>query len=268
MLILAIIEQKGYIYTIKQGDTLYAIARRFGTTVEAIEQANHLFPPVTDRGLIFPEDVLVVPTSTPSPIMSYVVYPGDGLRGIAASFQTSVDLLAGINNIDNPNLIYIDQLLLVPAFSYEIQSGDTLYRIASRFGTTLEAIEKANSDRPGFQRDVIWPGYHMVIPIPTSTNIFATTPLPGTRIKSGQQVEGYARVFEASVQHQVRDNNNVVVSRERFTTASEGAPAYGFFSSTLPFDRQPTSSSGEVWVYSRSAKDNSIQDLVRIPVTF
>ncbi|GGC99539.1 hypothetical protein GCM10007216_32830 [Thalassobacillus devorans] len=263
-----IIQQKSYMYTIKRGDTLYSIARRFGSTIEAIEQANHLYPPVTDRGLIFPEDVLIVPTGEQPAIMSYVVFPGDGLRGVAASFQTSVELLAGINNINNPNLIYIDQLLLVPAFTYEVETGDTLYRIATRFGTTIEAIEKANSDRPGFQRDIIWPGYHIVIPLPTSTNIFVTTPLPGNKIRGGQRVEGYARVFEASVQHQVRDNNNIVVSRERFTTASEGAPAYGFFSSTLPFDRQPTSSTGEVGVYSRSAKDNSIQDLVRIPITF
>lgn len=263
-----IIQQKSYMYTIKRGDTLYSIARRFGSTVEAIEQANHLYPPVTDRGLIFPEDVLVIPAADQPSIMSYVVYPGDGLRGIAASFQTSVDLLAGINNIANPNLIYIDQLLLVPAFAYEIETGDTLYKIATRFGVTVAEIEAANSDRPGFQRDVIWPGYYLAIPIPTSDNIFVTTPLPGTQIQNGQQLEGFARVFEASVQHQVRDSNNVVVSRERFTTASEGAPAYGFFSSTLPFDRQPTSSTGEVWVFSRSAKDNSIQDLVRTPVTF
>ncbi|MFG6115323.1 LysM peptidoglycan-binding domain-containing protein [Halobacillus sp. MO56] len=263
-----IIQNKSYMYTIKRGDTLYAIARRFGSTVEAIEQSNHLYPPVTDRGLIFPEDVLVVPTAEQNAIMSYVVFPGDDVRGIAASFQASVDLVAGINRLDNPNLIYIDQLLLVPAFTYEIETGDTLYRIARRFGVTVDEIEQANSDRPGFQRDVIWPGFHLVIPIRTSENIFVTNPLPGVKIMNGQQVEGFARAFEATVLHQLRDSNGNVVSDERFTTADEGAPAYGRFTSMLPFDRQPATNSGELWIYTRSAKDNSIQDLVRTPVSF
>ena len=66
----------------------------------------------------------------------------------------------------------------------------------------------------------------------------------------------------------MRDSNGVVVSNERFAMTNEGAPAYGFFSSTVPFDRQPTADSGELWVYSRSAKDGSIQDLVKIKVNF
>ncbi|WP_028784815.1 LysM peptidoglycan-binding domain-containing protein [Thalassobacillus devorans] len=263
-----IINSKSYMYTVKRGDTLYAIARRFGSTVEAIEQANHLYPPVTDRELVFPEDVLVVPTDEQIAIMSYVVFPGDGVRGIAASFQSSVDLVAGINRLDNPNLIYIDQLLLVPAFTYEIESGDTLYRIARRFGMSVEEIEQANSDRPGFQRDVIWAGYNLVIPIPTSENIFVTNPLPGVRIRSGQSVEGFARAFEAAIQHELHDSNGGTVSNERFTITDEGAPAYGYFASTLLFDQQPTSNSGELWIYTRSAQDDSISDLVKTRIYF
>nr|WP_175989634.1 LysM peptidoglycan-binding domain-containing protein [Bacillus sp. Marseille-Q1617] len=262
------IHTKGFVYTVRPGNTLYSIAAQFGSTVTAIERANYLFPPVTDRGLIFPGDVLVVPTSAPSPLMSYIVTAGDTLTAIAQTFDTHVDLLAGINNIENPGLIFVDQRLLVPAFSYKVVSGDTLYSISRRFGISVSDIETANAGRPGFQREVIWPDYHLIIPIPTSRNIFVTRPLPGTAINNGQLVEGYARVFEATVNYQLRDQNGVVVSNERFATANAGAPAYGFFSTALPFDRQPTSDSGELWVYSRSAKDGSIQDLVRIRVYF
>ncbi|MGM0901051.1 MAG: Gmad2 immunoglobulin-like domain-containing protein [Bacillota bacterium] len=58
------------------------------------------------------------------------------------------------------------------------------------------------------------------------------------------------------------------VSNERFTTADAGAPAYGNFSSTIPFDRNPTTTRGELWVYTRSANDGSIQDLIRTRVYF
>ncbi|ARI77863.1 LysM peptidoglycan-binding domain-containing protein [Halobacillus mangrovi] len=262
------IQTKGLIYTVKSGDTLYSIAARYGSTVAAIESANHLFPPVTDRGLIFPDDVLVIPTSTSDPIVSHIVTNGDTLMAIAQTFDTYVDLLAGVNKLANPNLIVVGQRLLVPAFTYEVVSGDTLYAIASVYGVTVSDLEEANADRPGFQRDVIWPNYQLIVPIPTSRNIFVTNPLPGSTISNGQQFEGYARAFEAVINYQMRDGNGVVVTDERYAMADEGGPAYGVFSTTIPFDRQPTSNTGELWVYTISAKDGSIQDLIKIRVYF
>ena len=85
---------------------------------------------------------------------------------------------------------------------------------------------------------------------------------------NGQRIEGQARVFEANVLYQLRDANGTIVSNERSTMADKGAPEYGNFTSTLPFDRTPTSNTGELWVYTRSAKDGSIQDLVKTKVYF
>ncbi|MGI8314270.1 LysM peptidoglycan-binding domain-containing protein [Halobacillus mangrovi] len=262
------IQTKGLIYTVRPGDTLYSIAATYGSTIAAIERANYLFPPVTDRGLIFPDDVLIIPTSISNPIVSHIVTNGDTLTAIAQTFDTHVDLLAGVNKLANPNLIFVGQRLLVPAFTYEIVSGDTLFTIASTYGVTVSDLEETNADRPGFQRDVIWPEYQLIIPIPTSRNIFVTRPLPGSTIASGQQLEGYARAFEAVINYQLRDDNGVVVTKERYAMADEGGPAYGFFSTTIPFDRQPTSNTGELWVYTISAKDGSIQDLIKIRVYF
>ncbi|MCA1053976.1 LysM peptidoglycan-binding domain-containing protein [Rossellomorea aquimaris] len=262
------IQSKGLIYTVKPGNTLYGIAAQFGSTITAIERANHLYPPVTDRGLIFPGDVLVVPTSASNPLMNYIVTSGDTLSAIAQTFDTHVDLLAGVNSIPNPDLILVDQQLLVPAFSYKIVTGDSLYSISRRFGVSVSDIEDANTGRPGFQRDVIWPDFHLIVPIPTSRNIFVTKPLPGNVINSGQSVQGFARVFEAVVNYQLRDQNGVIVTSERYAMTDEGAPAYGFFNAPLSFNRPPTTASGELWVYSRSAKDGSIQDLVKIKVYF
>ena len=148
------------------------------------------------------------------------------------------------------------------------KSGDTLSAISRRFGISLSSITRANQGRPGYQEDVIWPEFHLILPLPTSRNIVVWTPLPGTRVVNGQRIEGQARAFEANVLHQLRDTNGVIVSNERFTTADIGAPEYGNFISTLPFDRTPTSNTGELWVYTRSAKDGSIQDLVRTKVYF
>ncbi len=262
------IQTKGLIYTVKSGDTLYSIAEKFGSTIARIERANYLFPPVTERGLIFPRDVLVIPLTTSNPIMSYIVAKGDTVTAISQKFSTYIDLLSGTNEIENPNLINTGQRLIIPAFAYKIVNGDTLHSISRRFGVSVSDIEKANADRPGFQRDVIWADYHLIIPIPTSRNILVTRPLPGAVVANNQRVAGYARVFEAVVNYQLRDSNGVIVTNERFATTSEGAPAYGSFSEGLPFDHHPTSDSGELWVYSRSPKDGSIQDLVKIKVHF
>ncbi|WP_338448158.1 LysM peptidoglycan-binding domain-containing protein [Niallia oryzisoli] len=263
-----IITRKNYLYTVRPGDTLYSIAQKYRSSVQEILRINHLFPPVTDPGLIFPGNLLAVPDLTTTGKVSYIVNPGDSIHSIAYKFRTFVDLVAGINNIENPNIIYSGQSLIIPAFIYEIQMGDSLFSISRRFGIPLQNIISANQGRPGFQPDVIWAGYQLILPQNTSRNIFVWNPLPGTKVTSGQSVEGQARAFEANVLHQLRDDNGVIVSNERFTTADIGAPAYGTFSSTVPFDRNPSSNTGELWVYTRSAKDGSIQDLVKTTVYY
>lgn len=85
-------------------------------------------------------------------------------------------------------------------------------------------ITKANQGRLGYQEDTIWPEFYLTLPLPTSRNIVAWTPLPGTRVMNGQRIEGQARAFEANLEHQLRDANGIVISKERFTTADEGAP--------------------------------------------
>ncbi len=265
---LTIVTKKAFIYTVRKGDTLFSIASRFGSSVKAIEEANHLIPPVTDPSLIFPGNVLVVPSLSESERVSYVVKAGDTVSGIASRFSTFTDLVSGINKLNKPNFIVPDQQLLVPVFIYEIQSGDTLHAISGRFGISLSNITKSNQGRPGYQEDIIWPKFHLILPLPTSRNIVVWTPLPGIKVVSGQRVEGQARAFEAALSHELRDANGLIVSKERFTTADAGAPVYGNFRSTLPFDKTPTASTGELRVFTRSAKDGSIQDLVRIKLHF
>ncbi|MGC5327447.1 Gmad2 immunoglobulin-like domain-containing protein [Brevibacillus sp. SYSU BS000544] len=108
----------------------------------------------------------------------------------------------------------------------------------------------------------------MVVPLPSSTNIVGFQPLPGTRIAPGQQLSGSARAFEATINYQIRDTMGRTVTQERAATASEGAPAFGRFDVQLPFDQTPTTKNGILMVYTRSARDGSIQDLVEVPVAF
>jgi LysM repeat protein len=109
-------------YTVERGDTLSAIAARYGTTVAALAAANHLANP----NLIFPGQVLTVPGpalptggATPTggttvrPAKTYTVERGDTLSAIAARYGTTVAALAAANHLANPNLIFPGQLLTI-----------------------------------------------------------------------------------------------------------------------------------------------------------
>jgi len=267
---MSIVKETHVVYTVQRGDTLFSIASRYGSTPTEIQNANLLYPPVTDPALIYPGWTLLIPVpSDPASRTIYITAPGDTLYRIGYRFSAHADVLAGINRqIQNQNAIYVGQPLSVPAFVYEVEPGDTLSGIAKALQIPVSDLLYANEGRPGFSLDFIYAGYRLLVPSPSSRNIVVIRPYPGEAFRSGDRTEGFARAFEANVLMELRDDNGVIVSNERYTTASAGGPAYGYFASGIPFDRAPTAPGGELWVYARSANDGRIIDLVQVRVAF
>lgn len=93
-------------YTVQSGDSLSAIATRFGTTVSALQSANN----IRNVNLIYPGQVLRV--NGQATIMSvYTVRSGDNLSTIASRLGTTVSHLQSVNGIRNANIIYPGQNL-------------------------------------------------------------------------------------------------------------------------------------------------------------
>ena len=100
-------------YTVKKGDTLWDIAINNGTTVDQLMQDNNL-----TSSLIFPGDKLTYNTTVAQVAQAkeqgyYTVVLGDTLGKIANRFGVTVDELVKLNNLSDPNLIYVGTVLKV-----------------------------------------------------------------------------------------------------------------------------------------------------------
>lgn len=258
------------IYTVQPGDTVYKLAVRFESDVDAISRANALYPPYKDPFVIFPGEVLVIPRQYVGPTETlYVVQSGEGLGMLSQRFSTDWKLLAGINRtIQNPNMIFPNQQLLIPVFVFDVESNDTFNAISQQTGVSVEKILLANTFRTSISPDLIYEGIKILIPIPSTENIAVLEPLPGSVVHENSLIEGFARVFEANVLYRLIDANDREVIKETFTTADYAGPIYGRFRNTMLFDTNPTAEEGKLQVYTRSAMDGSIQNLVEIKVFF
>lgn len=160
------LHQDTHNYTVKSGDTLSAIASRYGMTVNALVTLNG----IRNANLIYPGQVLRVADSGQGPTVSqkattttttgsYTVRYGDTLSAIASRYGTSTSTLASINGISNPNWIYPGQVLKLSGGSstrlYTVRSGDTLSGIASRLGTSWTSLKAKNGIA---NANLIYPG--------------------------------------------------------------------------------------------------------------
>lgn len=135
-------------YVVRSGDTLWLLAQRFGTTVDAIKKLNGLTGDDLQIG-----QVLRIPTAVSSDgsYFEYVVRPGDTLWLLARRYDTTVDAIIRLNGLPNDNLS-IGQILKIPSagetpapyFEYTVRSGDSLWMLAQRFGTTVDDIKRLN----------------------------------------------------------------------------------------------------------------------------
>ena len=232
-------------HVVVEGDTVSALALQYSSTVDAIREANDLNPTsliVLGQRLVIPINITPTPepdapsatptpsptitptpthtptpTSTPTPTatptpITHQIQPGDTLVDIAALYGTSAELLAIINNIDNPNRIDVGQILLIPTaipptpipsdtptstppptdeppeepapesisqptphayVVHSVQAGDTLDEIAREYGTTIAAIVQMNDIT---NPSLLVPGQDLKIPSASGTPV--GTPRP------------------------------------------------------------------------------------------
>ena len=135
-------------YTVKSGDSLWSIAKKFNLSVADLKEANGLTSSMLSIGQILKIPVIEEPQNNDN---IYIVKSGDSLYKIAQNFDTTVSEIMSLNNLTNTNLS-IGQRLIIPSsnstndnITYTVKSGDSLYKIAQKFDTTVDNLIKINN---------------------------------------------------------------------------------------------------------------------------
>ncbi|MFJ4252221.1 LysM peptidoglycan-binding domain-containing protein [Microbacterium sp. NPDC090003] len=189
-------------YVVAPGDTIFAIAQRFGLrTADVLAwnglDARSVIRPGQELRLHAPPAAASTPAATAPPASApatHTVAAGDTLFAIAQRHGIPLDALLSANGLDRSSIIYPGQSLAVTASApaaapaaapapapapapaaapatYTVAAGDTLFAIAQRHGIPLDTLLSAN----GLDRSsIIYPGQALAV----SAAAPATPPAP------------------------------------------------------------------------------------------
>lgn len=204
-------------YVVQKGDTLYAIASTYNTTVDEIKRLNNLNSNILSIGeeLKIPTSESMIPNT--EPILdsnSYVVKRGDTLYSIAKSNNVNLQDLINLNNLTDYEL-YIGQILKIPSeeidnsqfTEYTVQRGDTLYSIARQFNTTVNDIKSLNN----LSSNILSIGQVIKIPSNRNMNIDFEEETRNKiyKVEKGDTLYSIARKYDTTVK-ELKELNKLV----------------------------------------------------------
>ena len=185
-------------YTVKSGDSLWSIAKKYNISVSDLKNANGLTSSLLSIG-----DVLKIPTIVKEEPKqnAYIVKKGDSLYKIAQNYDTTVSEIIQLNNLISTALS-IGQVLEIPVknvsgTTYTVKSGDTLYKIAQNYNTTVNELKSLNN----LTSNLLSIGQVLKIPTTTTNNIYI--------VKKGDSLYKIARENNTTVDQLKRINNLV-----------------------------------------------------------
>lgn len=213
-------------YIVKRGDTLWGISNQYGVSVTELARINN----VTANTLKVGQE-LIIPLkdgTNPSNMFIYTVKKGDSLYSIAKKYNTTVNKIIDINNLNNVNLSigqelripenYTEGDLVLPNFiNYTVKKGDNLYSIARNYNITVNDIIKDNN----LSSNLLSIGQNLKIRVNESDNVvveecFGEEYVPSNEnnnnqityiVKKGDNLYSIAKRFNTGVDNIIKNNN-------------------------------------------------------------
>ena len=145
---------------VRAGDTLWAIAREYGTTVEAIVRENR----IADPNRIFAgERLRITLPARDGREEIYTVKRGDTPISIAGKHGVTLSALEDRNGLERGEMIYAGDKLSIPGSRmsgefYVVRPGDTLFYISRRTGVPIRTLVGINRIK---DPDLIYAGEHL-----------------------------------------------------------------------------------------------------------
>ena len=145
---------------VRAGDTLWTIAREYGTTVEAIVRENRIVDP---NRIFAGERLRITLPARGSGEEIYTVRRGDTPISIAGKFGVTLSALEDRNGLERGETIYAGDKLSIPGARmsgefYVVRPGDTLFYISRRTGVPIRTLVGINRIK---DPDLIYAGEHL-----------------------------------------------------------------------------------------------------------
>lgn len=145
---------------VRAGDTFWAIAREYGTTVKAIARENRIVDP---NRIFAGERLRITLPARGNGEEIYTVRRGDTPISIAGKFGVTLSALEDRNGLERGETIYAGDKLSIPGARmsgefYVVRPGDTLFYISRRTGVPIRTLVGINRIK---DPDLIYAGEHL-----------------------------------------------------------------------------------------------------------
>ncbi|MCD6595741.1 LysM peptidoglycan-binding domain-containing protein [bacterium] len=215
-------------HKVRKGESLWTIARRYNTSVQALIDANSIRNPK----MLKPGKYLIIPTSrgkvpsnsyaknnskSKTSYKTYTVKSGDTPSQIAEKFKISTSKLLSSNKLNKNSVIKTGQKLKIPCVivsskspkntkseptTHIVRNGESLWLVARKYGVTVVNIKKWNS----LKSDRLKPGQKLIV-YGNSSSSSSTTVVSSKKrnkktthkVKNGESLWSIAKKYGVSV---------------------------------------------------------------------